>query len=952
MAAAISGDHFQLYDEHTECHSSVMPSEVVGRAADLRAASVFLQAAGTGPAGLVFAGEPGIGKTTLWAHVIRQARERSMAVLSARPVAAEARLAFAVLADLLGEVPEGILAALPEPQRHALAVALLREDAGGRRLDQRAVGAATVGVLTELSQAGPVIVAVDDVQWLDRPSARVLAFATRRLGRERVGLLTCERTGADSKPELDLLLAMAESHAERRTLGPLSAADLQRIVEIRLGRMLSRRALGRIGQVAGGNPFYAVEVARSLPEDPPAGQAVVPVPDSLSGLLIARLALLSDEARRALLPAAVLRSPTVELVAAGMGAPPGGSRQALDQAAAGGIAEVTGSAVRFTHPLFASAVYSSAPQGERREVHRRLAAVLEDVEEKAWHLALAAAAADAELAGILDAAADHARARGAPEAAFELTEQALQLTPPSRTADVQQRRVRAAEYRYHAGELSRARDLLVAVLKETPAGHIRADALRVLGEICYHEQSFPEAVELFEEALKHGVGDSALEVTVEHHLAYASSAAGNFAGSEPHARRARALAEQLGNRPRLAEAIAVSSMAGFQMGRGLDEAEIRRALRLEDLQRQTTVELRPSLIAGLLMMYVGRLERACQLLGELRQRILDRGEESDLPYVSSCLCWAETWRGNLERAGRFADEALAIVTRTGMTSMRCTALALGSVPPAFAGDADTARERASEAFRLAAATGYGIGTLWAGWSLAVLALSERDPAAAYAAVAPAVEQVEQEGVTEPVMVMFLADGIEALVGLGQLDRAEHLTGMLERAALRLHRDWALAQAGRCRALLHAARGDLAAAAEAASDAYRVAERLELRLELARTLLVAGEIERRNRRRRPSCDLCERALEIFEASGARGWADRARAELDRAAARRLGAGLTESEKLVADFAASGLTNREVAARLFISPKTVEANLARVYRKLGIRSRAELGARLASAEREPL
>ena len=929
-----------------------MLDEVVGRAAELRAASAFLRAAATGPAGLVFAGDPGIGKTTLWSHVIGQARERSVAVLSARPVGAEARLAFAVLADLLGTVPEGVLARLPEPQRHALAVALLREESGGRRLDQRAVGAATVGVLTELSKTGPMIVAIDDVQWLDRPSARVLAFAARRLGQLPIGLLTCERTGADPKAELDLLLTLPEGLAERRMLGPIHATDLHRIVEARLGRTLSQRTLARIGQVAGGNPLYAVEVARSLPEHPPATQAVLPVPDNLSEVVTARLALLPDRARRALLPAAVLRSPTVELAAVGAGMQHGASRQALEQAAAAGIAEVTGSAVRFAHPLFASSVYLSASIRERRQVHRRLAAVLEDVEERAWHLALAAAAPDAELAAILDLAADHARARGAPEAAFDLTEQALELTPPDRPTDMQQRRVRAAEYRYHAGEFSRARDLLEVVLTETPAGHIRADALRVLGEIRYHEHSFPEAVELFEEALKHGAGDAALEMTVQHHLAYASTAAGNFAGAESHARRAQALAEQLGNQPRLAEAIAVSSMAGFQLGRGLDEAEIRRALDLEDLQRQTAVELRPSLLAGLLMMYVGRLEDACRLLADLRQRILDRGEESDLPYVSAFLGWAESWRGNLEPAAGFADEALAIVTRTGMTSMRCTALALGSVPPAFAGDAGTARDRARKAFRLAAETGFGIGTVWAGWSLAMLALSERDPGAAYAAVAPAVEQVERDGVTEPVIVMFLADGIEALVGLGQLDRAEHLTGMLDRAARRLHRDWALAQARRCRALLHAARGDLAAAAVAASDACRVAERLELRLELARTLLVAAEIERRSRRRRPACDLCQRALEIFEAAGAQRWASRARAELERAAARRPAGGLTESEKLVADLAASGLTNRQVAARLFISPKTVEANLARVYRKLGIGSRAELGARLATAEREPL
>ena len=926
---------------------------VVGRDAELAVASAFVQAVSTvaGPAGLVFAGEPGIGKTTLWAHVLRQARDRAITVLSARSVAAEARLGFAVLADLLEPVAADVLAQLPEPQQHALAVALLRANSGRRRLDQRAVGAATVGVLTALARTGPVIVAIDDVQWLDRPSARVLAFAARRLSGLPVGLLACERIGADQKPELNFVLALLGGPVERRTLGPLAVTDLRQIVETRLGRTLSRQALGRIGQVAGGNPFYAVEIARSLPDRPSAGQAVIPLPDSLSELVAVRLALLPERARRVLLPVAALRSPTVGLAATGIGAPLDESRRALEQAEAAGIAELSGSAVRFAHPLFASAVYSSAAPHERRQVHRRLAAAVDDVEESAWHLALAAHEPDAQLAGTLDAAAEHARARGAPEAAFDLTEQALELTPPGLAAEFQQRSVRAAEYRYHSGELARARDLLGGVLTQAPVGRVRADALRVLGEIQYHEQSFPEAVGLFEQALEHGSGDAAQASAVELQLAYASVAAGDFSGAEPHARRALALAEQLGNQPRLAEAMAVWAMVGYLLGRGLDAAATDRALRLEDQQRQTTVELRPSLIAGLLMLYEGRLERACQLLGGLRQRTIDRGEESDLPYVSASLAWAESWRGNLEPAARHADEALDGVTRTAMASMRCTALALGSVPAAFAGDAKTTRARASEALTLATETGYGIAAVWAGWSLAVLALSVRDPAAAYAALAPAIERVERDGVTEPVLVMFLADGIEALVGLGQLDRAERLTGMLEQAALRQRRGWALAQAGRCRALLHAVRGDLASAARAAREACRSAQTLELRLEYARTLLVAGEIERRGRRKRLACDLLGQALGIFEAAGARLWAERARAELDRAAARRSGEGLTESEKLVADLAASGLTNRQVAARLFISPKTVEANLARVYRKLGIRSRAELGARLTSNEHPP-
>jgi DNA-binding CsgD family transcriptional regulator len=929
-----------------------MPNKVAGRDRELEAASAFLEAIARGSTAVVFAGEPGIGKTTVWEETITLARGKGYLTVCARPAEAEAGLAFAALADLFERVIDEVLPALPAPQRRAVAVALLREDPGPSRLDQRTVAAGVLSAFRLLAASAPVVVAIDDLQWLDRPTARVLDFAFRRLAESPVGLLACERIGAGPKPVLEIEHALPVGLVRRVVLGPLGVAALHEAVEGRLGRTLPRRALARIGQAAGGNPFFAVEIARALPDDPPPGLAVLPLPDNLRGLVGARVAALPERARQALLPAAVLRSPTVELVTAGMGETAGGSRRALEQAEAAGIVEVSESHVRFTHPLFAAAVYSSAGPQERRRAHRCLAAVLDDVEERAWHLALAADGADAQLAGVLDTAAEHARARGAPEAAFELTEQALRLTPPGRVVEVQWRRVQAAEFHYHAGELLRARELLDGVLDQAPAGQVRADALRLLGEILYHEQSFPEAVRLFGEALRHSGGAAAVASALELHLTYATNAAGDFAGAEPHASRALALTEQLGDKPRLAEAIAVSAMVSYLLGRGLDEAGLERALTLEDQQRQTSVEMRPSLIAGLLMLYEGRLERACQLLGGLRQRMLDRGEESDLPYVSACLGWAECWRGDLAAAARYADEALETTSRTGMASMRCTVLALGSVPAAYAGDAEAARGRANQALTLAAATGYGIASIWARWALAVLALSLRDPAAADAALAPLTELVEREGVAEPVRVMFLADAIEALVALGQFDRSERLTAMLEQAARRLQRGWALAQADRCRALLLAACGDLAAAAEAASAALRHAERLELRLELARTLLVAGEIERRSRRKRSACELLGRALEIFEAAGARLWAQRTRAELERAAARRTGDGLTDSERLVADLAASGLTNRQVAGQLFMSPKTVEANLARVYRKLGIRSRAELGARLAAAEREPV
>ncbi|MDR2987337.1 MAG: AAA family ATPase [Nocardiopsaceae bacterium] len=430
----------------------VMRDQIVGRDAELQATSAFLRDMAGGPAGLVFTGEPGIGKTTLWRHAIGQARhDRSIGVLSARPVAADARYGYAVLGDLFGSMPSGLLAWLPWAQQHSLAAALLRGSAG-EGIDPRVVGAAVVGVLTEMCRPGPVLVAIDDAQWLDRPSGRVLAFAARRLGCLPVGFLTCDETGADQKIELDLDRELQESPVTKCALGPLTAAELRQIAKSQTGRALPPTALAQIGQAAGGNPFYAVEVARSFPDAPPPEEVVAPVPESLNEVIAARLAQLPDLARRALLPLAVLRYPTVDVVAAGIGAPYSATELALEQAAAAGIAERNVYAFRVTHPLYASVVYSTTPPPERRLVHRRLAAALHDMEERACHLAPGAERPDAELAENLDAAARHADARGASDTAADLTEQARELTPPDQIVDVERRKIQGAEYRRHALE--------------------------------------------------------------------------------------------------------------------------------------------------------------------------------------------------------------------------------------------------------------------------------------------------------------------------------------------------------------------------------------------------------------------------------------------------------------------------------------------------------------------
>ncbi len=436
-----------------------------------------------------------------------------------------------------------------------------------------------------------------------------------------------------------------------------------------------------------------------------------------------------------------------------------------------------------------------------------------------------------------------------------------------------------------------------------------------------------------------------MEAKIEIQLAFGTEVAGDFLGAREHAHRAVELAEPLGPEGGFAEALAVSAIVDYMLGGGLDEARVNRALELEDPNRQVTAQIRPSVIAGYLMLYEGRLADSVRILGSLRERILERGEDSELPFVSSYLAWAECWRGDLAAAAAHAEESLDCAVRIESEPLRCFSLAFAALPPAYAGNRALAIDRADECRDLADRVGLHVAAFWAGWALALVALAEGDPRGADAALAPFVPMFEAHGVPEPIACFFLPDAIEAMIATAQIERAERLLAMFEESARRLDRGWALMAAGRCRALLLSARGDLDGASVAAGAAVAVGEGLELRLEYARTLLVAGQIERRRRRKRAAREYLARSLDLFEAAGARPWAGNACGELERVVLRRAERDeLTEAERRVAELAASGLTNREVAARLFISPKTVEAHLAHAYRKLDIHSRAALGARL--------
>src|SRR5437899_3134155 len=312
--------------------------ELIGREEELHAA---LTALATLPAVVALEGEAGIGKTSVWRAVLERLGAGGAVVLSARPAEAEAHLSYAGIADLLEPVLDDSLAELPAPQRHALETALLLAEAEGRAPDQAAIGFAVLGTLRHAADHGRLIVAVDDLQWLDAPSLFALEFAVRRLRDEFVGVLLALRPDRAGGLSIEFERWLPEEHVRRIGLGPLSLGALQHVLHGRLGVTVSRPLLQRVHQTSEGNPFFALELARALRqrgEQPKPGDPL-PVSAELRHLLRARLGDLSQEAQEALLVAASVPQPTVELVARAAGE---GARESLRHAVDAEVVELEG----------------------------------------------------------------------------------------------------------------------------------------------------------------------------------------------------------------------------------------------------------------------------------------------------------------------------------------------------------------------------------------------------------------------------------------------------------------------------------------------------------------------------------------------------------------------------------------------------------------------------------
>jgi DNA-binding CsgD family transcriptional regulator len=878
-----------------------------------------------GARALVFLGGPGIGKTTLWEAGIAAGRESGFRVLPARASSADARLAFAALIDLLDEVELGELDALPAPQRRALEIAVLRADPTGPPPELRAIALGLLNVLRGLAARRPLLLAIDDAQWLDSHSLDVLTFVAPRLETPNVRFLLSRRPGGASPLERAIGPPL-----ERVSVGPLSLGAIRGLLHDRLGLSLSRSLLRRLVDSTMGNPLFALEVGRLRVEHGlPAAGDELPVPDAVEDLLGMRVGRLATPVRRALLAVALAPDLTVSQLSAIV------DTSNVDEAADAGVVVVDGNRVRAAHPLLAAAAAKQSPVRERRELHLVLADVVGDDELRARHLALAARNPDEPLAELVAAAASGAAARGAVREAAVLGEHALRLTAED-SAGRSDRVLALANYLGVAGERHRLTDLLTCELEELPPGDARVRACLLLpgGAV----RSNDEIRAFLERALveSEGLPEARAAVLANMSTNEVVIRVERIADAEAWAEEALATVRHRG--PEMERwALYTLAWARSLRGRSIEDLRSRFAAVSGDA---SYILGSPERIAAQQLVWHGRLDEARVVLSSLLSLADNRGEPVSYALARLHLCELELRAGAWEEAARLLD-AWAEPSEREMLAWpmyeRCRALLA-----AGRGLVDEAERWAAEAIARADETGVGWDRLEASRALGTAALLGHDPRRAAESLGSVWAHTERVGVEEPGVFPVAPELVEALVELGEVSKARAVSARLRELAERQAHPWGLAAAKRCDGVIGLAGRAPAGTVELLEQAVDDYAGLGLRFDRARTLLLLGRGRRRRKKWAAARAALEQAVAAFDELGSSGWAEEAGSELARVGARRaVPAGeLTPAETRVAALAAQGLANKEIARALFVSVHTVEVHLSHVYAKLGVHSRTQL------------
>ena len=914
---------------------------LLGRRAEQLMITELIDGARAGSGGaLVVRGEAGIGKTALL-HFARS-RAGGMAVLAGTGVESEAELAFAgisvVLRPVLHHVPD-----LPEPQRVALEAALALRKAVPE--DRFAILAGTLSVLARAAEDRPLVVLVDDAHWLDRSSSEALLFAARRVAADPIAMVFAVRTGepqdlaARDLPQLVLQgLDVGAARELLRGSGPdLPVAVAERIVA-----------------ATAGNPLALVELRDATGDDAAGWVWATGVPPDVGSQIQAvyrrRLEQLPPETQRALVVASASASGGMAELRAAFSvlsiAP-----SALDRAETARLVSLDAGILRFSHPLLRAAVYHGARPDQRRAAHRALAQTCtapQAIAERTWHRLAAAEGPDEALAVELEQTADDARRRGAPSAAAHALRAAASVTAPGERRA--QRLLGAGADLYSAGMAEAAASVLAEALGDAEDDATRASVqhLRARTEVFRGTTTGARRLLLDEaDRIELRLPEQAAMLLLE--AAGASTVAGEPKAVLSAAERAYALVDGTGSP---VEPLAAAMLAGAQILRGRARQAVP-ALRAisEGLPDDPAIPAWfPCLLAEYLT-WIGDHRQARDMAARVVRRIRARSALSDLPYATSVLSGAEHRRGRWPAAYAAAAEAVRIADETDRPiDLAASLMALARVE-ATRGSSEDALAHARRSLNIAAARGADSLRLAGASVTGLVHLTLGRPDEAVGELEAGAALARERGLEEPGVVQYQADLVEACIRAGRLDGAYDHLETLERQARTTERDWAHAAAARCRGLLV---GDDDIDATFAG-ALRWHERVESPFEQARTALCYGERLRRARRRVDARVPLRSALATFDLLGAEPWSARALTELsatgERARSRRdpVVRRLTPQELQVALAVAEGATNREVAAALFLSVKTVETHLGSVFRKVGVRSRVELARRVEDLER---
>ena len=873
-------------------------------------------------------------------------------VLSAYPVESEVPLEFAGLADLLDTVPPAVVGGLPVPQRQAVRQAVLRAEPLQRSSDRRTTATAVLTLLRTMADKHPVVVVIDDLPWLDTPSARALSFALRRLRHEPVGLLAAVRMdwSADA-PRLATDSVPAE-RVDRLRLGPLSLGAIREVLATQTTLSPGRSLLLRLHETSGGNPLFALELAaRATAGISPWPHDTLGVPDSLLRLVLGRVTSLPRGARDVLLVSSLAAELGLPLIIAAARRPATAYADLQAGIQAGLLANVSGG-IAFVHPLMRSVVAEQARAGDRRAAHRRLAAVVRGPEARARHLAMGAAGPDEAVAGELEAAARMAAHRGACDTAGDLAEFAVTLTPLAQPESQRRRTVLAAEQRFEASDPARACSLLESIIDAVPPGPARAGLRQRLARYrVFSGGSLAAWTASLGRALDEAGDDTSVRAVIMMDQTVAATHAGDLPEAIRSAELILDLAERTGDKLLEAQCCAGLAFAAFLLGDGPRQDLISRALAGPEQSPRLSMELRPNVAVGHILHWTDDLDGARILYQQEYAKAMEQGVQTGLPLLLWAQAENEGWAGNWPRAEHLATEGYSLAEDSGSPAAIAFMSAARGLVHAYRGRIDAGMSDASRAVKLARELGMPLPAASAAQAIGIAALSAGDALGAHERLGPFAKTALAGGMAEPALCRFVPDEIEALTRLGDLGPAEVLLGLFEARSAQLDRGWGIATAGRCRGLLLAARGDLDGASAALEAGLQVHRRLAMPFEEARTLLAAGEVHRRARHKRQALDFLQAALVIFERLGALRWQGRALGELARVGtcvtpSPDAGPVLTAAEQQVADLVAAGHTNAEIAAVLFMGRRTVEAHLTRVYHKLSVRSRTELCRMLTS------